>query len=878
MTTQKIKFYKLNSNSNKLEGAKGVEGAIIYVVDVNELWIGGATPKLVLKGANDVAFSGNILTVTHYGNDGTPTSQKLDFNDVASAEQTFKVFENVYGLIGSTPSGTQQTLDYSGTQYIQGAQSLVAADKILDGKIYENSIMGVQSSAVYDTQHLSSTWTEVVNANAIQGNNTVRDGVEKVDKKVAQLANEVINNEQVTQEAFSAVANSVGLEQDFSLDLSAATLNVIKDDTSVKEALIDLDNYVATQAGKVDDVKIGTQSIVTNKIATIAVQGIYDASANMIATEDTVKGAINALDVATDTGTASVSGSTITIKAVQQEDGRIKDGGTTTINLDGTYNATDNKIATQNTVKNAIDDIAGAGLAVDNAGVITATTQQTSDNTTNVATTQFVHNVVDTLDGSATIASVANNVVTIKTGVTETDGIISNDSGTDIVLEEVAVTGNASDVAYSNSQSQMSATNVQAAIDALDNRLDSLEGDFNIVISTDAATTPQGVEWGNPVVTGTLQPSADTYHDIYLVPAGGSEGSNTYKEYITTRSGSEGSYTYTWEKLGDIAVDLTGYVKSVTVNGKQYTVDNNSTNITLTDVITAINGETAITGGDTNFVKVTAATSNDTTTGTNVTTLSTTAKVQAVATASASNQGLAEASDVKAYVDGEIQKLDVNEYQQASVDVDSTNHTSTLKIKGIQETDGKIAAATTTPTTDVAIDGEYDATNNKIATQSTVSGIVENLDVADYAQATVDTTTTAGQTSITIKGIKEVDGEIGASASAQDTTIVADGTYNDSSNKLATQSTVTNAINTLDADVTSQQAAVATVEVVETDGKVTAVNVANVAAGVSYTASKASSAPNLTASTGTGAVTGADIATIKSYVDDKAAMCWEEYE
>ena len=256
MTNKQLKFYKLNSTSAKLAGAKAVEGAIIYVVDVNELWIGGTTPKLVLKGANDVTFAGNILTVTHYNNNGTATQQNLDFNDVASAEETFKVFKNVYGLIGSTPSGTQQTLDYSGTQYIQGAQSLVAADKILDGKIYENSIMGVQSSAVYDTQHLSSTWTDVVNANAIQGNNTVRDSVEKVDKKVAQLANEVINNEEVTQQAFSAVANSVGLESDMSLDLSAATLKVIKDDKSVKEALIDLDDYVATQAGKVDDVKI----------------------------------------------------------------------------------------------------------------------------------------------------------------------------------------------------------------------------------------------------------------------------------------------------------------------------------------------------------------------------------------------------------------------------------------------------------------------------------------------------------------------------------------------------------------------------------------------------------------------------------------------
>ena len=349
-----------------------------------------------------------------------------------------------------------------------------------------------------------------------------------------------------------------------------------------------------------------------------------------------------------------------------------------------------------------------------------------------------------------------------------------------------------------------------------------MEGSFDVIKSVDAGTTPAGVTWTdksdpeNPqTVTGTLAADATTFHKVYLVPNGQSD-KNSYAEYVTTRTNTgtvqAPVYVYGWEKLGDIDIDLTGYVKSVTTNGKTFTVDTNSTNITLPDVITAINGETAIASGNTNFVKVTATTTKTAADGTNVTELSTTAKVQAVASADASNQGLAEASDVKAYVDGEIQKLDVNEYQQASVDVDTTNHVSTLKIKGIQETDGKIAAATTTPTTDVAIDGEYDETNNKIATKSTV----------------------------------------------------------------------TNVINGLDADITSDDAAVANVQVVETDGKITDVVVTNVSAGVTYTASTASTPANLaagqTAAEQAGAVTGADIAAIKSYVDDKAALCWEEYQ
>ena len=64
-----------------------------------------------------------------------------------------------------------------------------------------------------------------------------------------------------------------------------------------------------------------------------------------------------------------------------------------------------------------------------------------------------------------------------------------------------------------------------------------------------------------------------------------------------------------------------------------------------------VTGETAISGGNSQFVAVTATKS-----GTNVT-LASAVKVQSVETAGASAQGLAEASDVKSYVDDEIDAL-----------------------------------------------------------------------------------------------------------------------------------------------------------------------------------------------------------------------------
>ena len=83
---------------------------------------------------------------------------------------------------------------------------------------------------------------------------------------------------------------------------------------------------------------------------------------------------------------------------------------------------------------------------------------------------------------------------------------------------------------------------------------------------------------------------------------------------------------------------------------------------------------------------------------------------------------------------------------------------------------------------------------------------------------------------------------------------------------------VDTAIAALNATVTSDDAAVATVKVVETKGKITDVVVTNVGAGVVHTAAAENAEANLTATTATGAVVGSDIAKIKSYVDERSTI------
>ena len=146
--------------------------------------------------------------------------------------------------------------------------------------------------------------------------------------------------------------------------------------------------------------------------------------------------------------------------------------------------------------------------------------------------------------------------------------------------------------------------------------------------------------------------------------------------------------------------------------------------------------------------------------------------------------------------------------------------------------------------------------------KATVSKIGTTLTVG--ATATVQPIATASaETSAPKKGLAEasdvktyVDAEVAKAKRAGD----------DASAKVDT------AIAALNATVTSDDAAVATVKVVETNGKIADVVVTNKGAGVTHTTATESAEANLTATNATGAVIGSDIAKIKSYVDEKSTI------
>lgn len=73
--------------------------------------------------------------------------------------------------------------------------------------------------------------------------------------------------------------------------------------------------------------------------------------------------------------------------------------------------------------------------------------------------------------------------------------------------------------------------------------------DFDVVVIADGEDLPDASE--------------ETFHKIYLVKASGSAEKNIYKEYITVRSAkgtTPETYDYTWEMIGDTAIDISSKV------------------------------------------------------------------------------------------------------------------------------------------------------------------------------------------------------------------------------------------------------------------------------------------------------------------------------
>ena len=90
---------------------------------------------------------------------------------------------------------------------------------------------------------------------------------------------------------------------------------------------------------------------------------------------------------------------------------------------------------------------------------------------------------------------------------------------------------------------------------------------FKYKVSTDAASTPEGITWKdlNTTITGTLKASASTEFCIYLVPDTSGVESGVYIEYMTVKN----DHIYIWEPIGTTRVDIPEYTIATNNPGNQ---------------------------------------------------------------------------------------------------------------------------------------------------------------------------------------------------------------------------------------------------------------------------------------------------------------------
>lgn len=110
--------------------------------------------------------------------------------------------------------------------------------------------------------------------------------------------------------------------------------------------------------------------------------------------------------------------------------------------------------------------------------------------TTSLDVTTQIEAALAALDGTATIASVANGVVTLKGGIKQTTGEISNNSDlVDITLAKVATSGKAEDVTITDSDSVITATTVEGALVEIATEIDGMKLDATDIVTLNETRT-----------------------------------------------------------------------------------------------------------------------------------------------------------------------------------------------------------------------------------------------------------------------------------------------------------------------------------------------------------------------------------------------------
>ena len=172
--------------------------------------------------------------------------------------------------------------------------------------------------------------------------------------------------------------------------------------------------------------------------------------------------------------------------------------------------------------------------------------------------------------------------------------------------------------------------------------------------------------------------------------------------------------------------------------------------------IQGVTGETAITGGESSYVAVT--TSED---ASHEVILASSVKVQAVASASSSAQGLAEASDVKSYVDGQLAAGNITIASNTETATGTPASAGTMVVNSVTTQNGSVTAV---GSVEVETAGAAAAAESRLRGATDAAGYVANDTLAALRNDINSITGGSGSIATQIaNAINDLDSDVNAS-------------------------------------------------------------------------------------------------------------------
>lgn len=830
----------------------------------------------------DVNFANGVLTIVHTDpNTHKETPITLDFNDTASAEATFKVFERIDDLIGPNINVVDGDgkLNYATTNYLsevkdgetvvrEAAKNLVEADTRLDAK------MGVLTAGKeYTDEQISTEAKTALNAGKIATTDTLSEAINKVDDKVDAVVDEILKNEKTIASNFNSVKTAAGLSENMEY-VKKTDGHYISEATDMTDAINKLDDALFNQVDGLD-----------------------------------VNGYVQAEYAGTDN---------ITIAGIKENNGKIERDADNdvTINVNHAYSKTDaegtntnSDLATVKTVRDAINSLDVDENTVD--GVKEEAQGTEGDEGYKAAVAGNIHVTYKEEDGIVTVEGIKEDYTTV-TRVAK-----SGTHGTEGHVEPSFTVTNGNMIATGNDIN----TAVLYAKDYTDDEIEKLNtestmhlfhGDTEITVDADKVVKADGTEYtlkqGNEIVA-----KFNIEKDSFV-----QEGKtvNVYKK--------EGETDKYYALINGVETEVTDYASAgegwyirLVIKTTPETAEGESGDKTsevwipaesMVDHYIARNTHTEGEGESATEVKNNATVTIDNTANTiAVDFVSTSANTQVNMTDTLTTIATVGNTNIQIKLDA-LETVAANTVGGVQITEEAISETNTDKqlvarvINNSITTDKIVDKNVTEAKLSDDVQTKIDGTIHEIVAEETTelnNTTYINIKATKAATATEGTETDNQKVTLSssvqtadakfVAAHEEGEGEEKHMVAAN---LIIDNGEGKNANGLLTHASIAEikkyvdvvnetAVNSLDAEITSDDDSVATVKVTEVDGKITDVVVTNISANVSHKdavyTEAAGETPasftvgDLTATVMTGAVTGKDIATVKEYIDEKAA-------